>query len=81
MARVRLHVTIRTGRHGVGTHGDIRGPIDQPFHSRNAGVLRVTNRDSAAFCILSRVIVENGVALTPDRILPQARLFEGPRSE
>jgi hypothetical protein len=41
----------------------------------------VTYGDSAALCILSRVIVENGVALTPDRILPQLRLFEGSRSE
>ena len=77
MACIRPYVTIRNDIHGMGTHGDVRGPIDQS----KRGVLRVTYRDSAALCILSRVIVESGTALTPDRILPRARLFEGSRSE
>ena len=37
--------------------------------------------DSEAFCILTRVTVENGNALTPDWTLPETRLFEWSRSQ
>ena len=34
--------------------------------------------DAEAYCILTRVTVENGVTLTPDWTLPETRLFEWP---
>ena len=54
---------------------------DERFRDRNAEYLRETFGDSDAFCILSRVTVENGVALTPDWTLPETRLFEWSRSQ
>lgn len=35
--------------------------------------------DSEVFCILALGTVENGVTLTPDRTLPEARLVEWSR--
>lgn len=74
-------VTICNGMYGRGTYGAVRALTDQRFRDRNAQYLQETFGDSDAFCILSRVTVENGKALTPDWTLPHTRLFEWSRSE
>jgi hypothetical protein len=76
----RRYVTICNGMFGSGTYGAVRALTDALFRDRNAEYLRVTYGDSDAFCILSRVTVENGKALTPDWTLPETRLFEWSRS-
>ena len=73
-------VTICNGMYGRGTYGAVRALTDERFRDRNAEYLQETFGDSDAFCILSRVTVENGRALTPDWTLPQTRLFEWSRS-
>ncbi len=78
--RLRL-VTICNGMYGRGTYGAVRALTDERFRDRNAKYLREAFGDSEAFCILSRVTVENGMALTPDWTRPETRLFEWPRSE
>lgn len=72
----KRHVTICNGMFGSGTYGAVRALTDALFRDRNAEYLRVTYGDSDAFCILSRVTMENGKALTPDWTLPETRLFE-----
>ena len=69
-------VTICNGMFGSGTYGAVRALTDALFRDRNAEYLRATYGDSDAFCILSRVTMENGKALTPDWTLPDTRLFE-----
>ena len=72
----RRFVTICNGMYGRGTYGAVRALTDERFRDRNAEYLRETFGDSEAFCILSRVTVENGRALTPDWTMPETRLFE-----
>lgn len=74
-------VTICNGMYGRGTYGAVRALTDERFRDRNAQYLRDTFGDSSAFCILIRVTVENGKALTPDWTLPHTRLFEWSRPE
>ncbi|HET7247047.1 MAG TPA: hypothetical protein VFJ07_19655 [Streptosporangiaceae bacterium] len=75
-------VTICNGMYGRGTYGAVRALTDERFRDRNAEYLEETFGDSSdAFCILSRVIVENGEVLTPDWTLPETRLFEWSRSQ
>lgn len=52
------------------------GPADQLFRAGIAEYLRVTYADRAALCILRRVIVGNGKALTRHWMLRRTRLFE-----
>ncbi len=73
-------VTICNGMYGRGTYGAVRALTDERFRDRNAEYLQATFGDSDAFCILSRVTVESGRALTPDWTLPETRLFEWSRS-
>lgn len=75
------YVTICNGMYGRGTYGAVRALTDERFRDRNAEYIRETFGDSDAFCILSRVTVENGRALTPDWTLPETRLFEWSRSQ
>jgi len=75
----KRYVTICNGMYGSGTLGVVRALTDERFRDRNAEYLREAFGDSDAFCILSRVTVENGKALTPDRTLPETRLFEWSR--
>jgi hypothetical protein len=75
----RRFVTICNGMYGRGTYGAVRALTDERFRDRNAEYLQETFGDSEAFCILSRVTVENGKALTPDWTLPETRLFEWSR--
>jgi hypothetical protein len=74
-------VTVCNGMYGRGTYGAVRALTDERFRDRNSEYLRETFPDSEAFCILSRITVENGNALTPDWTLPETRLFEWSRSE
>jgi hypothetical protein len=76
----RRSVTICNGMYGRGTYGVVRALTDERFRDPNAEYLRETFGDSDAFCILSRVTVEHGKALTPDWTLPETRLFEWSRS-
>jgi hypothetical protein len=69
-------VTICNGMYGRGTYGAVRALTDERFRDRNAEYLEDHFGGSDAFCILSRVTVENGQALTPDWTLPETRLFE-----
>lgn len=68
-------VTICNGMYGSGTYGAVRALTDERFRDRNAEYLRETFGDSDAFCILSRVTVQNGRVLTPDWTQPEMRLF------
>ena len=75
----KRYVTICNGMFGSGTYGAVRALTDALFRDRNADYLREAYGDSGAFCILSRVTMENGKALTPDWTLPDTRLFEWSR--
>jgi hypothetical protein len=77
----KRYVTICNGMYGSGTYGAVRALTDERFRDRNAEYLRETFGDHEAFCILSRVTVENGTALTPDWTLPETRLFEWSRAQ
>jgi hypothetical protein len=72
----KRYVTICNGMYGSGTLGVVRALTDERFRDRNGEYLRETFGDRDAFCILSRVTVENGKAVTPDWTLPETRLFE-----
>ncbi len=76
----KRRVTICNGMYGNGTNGVVRALTDERFRDRNAEYLHENFGDSDAFCILSRVTVENGRALTPDWTAPEMRLFEWSRS-
>jgi hypothetical protein len=76
----KRYVTICNGMFGSGTYGAVRALTDALFRDRNAEYLRGAYGDSDEFCILSRVTMENGKALTPDWTLPETRLFEWSRS-
>jgi hypothetical protein len=69
-------VTICTGMYGRGTYGAARALTDERFRDRNMEYIRARFEGSEAFCILTRVTVENNVTLTPDWTLPEMRLFE-----
>jgi hypothetical protein len=76
----RRFVVICNGMYGRGTYGAVRALTDERFRDRNAQYLRESFGDSDTFCILSRVTVENGEALTPDWTVPDTVLFEWSRS-
>ena len=72
----RRTVSICNGMFGGGTYGAVRALTDARFRDRNAQYLAERFAGSESFCVLTRVAVENGVALTPDWTLPENRLFE-----
>jgi transcriptional regulator with XRE-family HTH domain len=72
-------VTICNGMYGRGTYGAVRALTDERFRDRNKEYIQAHFADSEAFCILTRVTVENSVTLTPDWTLPETRLFEWSR--
>ena len=72
----KRRVTICNGMYGSGTYGVVCALTDEGYRDRNAQYLQDAFGDSDAFCLLSRVTVENGKALTPDWTLPETRLFE-----
>jgi hypothetical protein len=69
-------VTICNGMFGSGTYGAVRALTDAFFRDRNVEYLRGAFGNSDAFCLLSRVTIENNNPLTPDWTLPETRLFE-----
>jgi hypothetical protein len=71
-------VAICNGMYGRGTYGTVRALTDERFRDRNMEYIQARFADAEAFCILTRVTVENGVTLTPDWTLPETRLFEWP---
>jgi hypothetical protein len=74
-------VTICNGMYGSGTYGAVRALTDALFRDRNTDYVRdrFTGRD--AFCILTRVRVQNSVTVTPDWTLDATRLFEWSRPQ
>ena len=72
-------VTVCNGMYGSGSYGAVRALTDVRFRDRNAEYLRQRFAGSEAYCILTRVSVENGATLTPDWTLPETRLFEWSR--
>ena len=75
----KRYVTICNGMFGSGTYGAVRALTDDLFRDRNVDISAWGLRNSEAFCILSRVTMENSKALTPDWTLPETRLFEWSR--
>jgi hypothetical protein len=74
-------VTICNGMYGRGCYGVVRALTDERFRDRNMEYIQARFASSEAFCILTRVTVENAVTLTPDWTLPETRLFEWSRSQ
>ena len=77
----KRYLTICNGMYGRGVYGAVRALTDERFRDRNMEYIQARFSNSAAFCILTRVIVENTVTLTPDWTLPETRLFEWSRSQ
>jgi transcriptional regulator with XRE-family HTH domain len=71
-------VTICNGMYGAGTNGAVRALTDARFRERNTEYLRERFADSKTFCLVSKVTVVNGTALTPDWTDDNVRLFEWP---
>lgn len=72
-------VTICNGMYGRGSLGAVRALTDERFRDRNMEYIQARFASSEAFCILTRVAVENTLTLTPDWTLPETRLFEWSR--
>jgi hypothetical protein len=72
-------VTICNGMYGRGSYGAVRALTDERFRDRNREYIQARFASSEAFCILTRVTVENTLTLTPDWTLPETRLFEWSR--
>jgi len=72
-------VTICNGMYGRGVYGAVRALTDERFRDRNAEYIRAQYATCEAFCLLTRVTVENTLTLTPDWTLPETRLFEWSR--
>jgi hypothetical protein len=72
-------VTICNGMYGRGVHGAVLALTDERFRDRNVEYIQARLATSEAFCILTRVTVENTLTLTPDWTLPETRLFEWSR--
>ena len=73
-------VTICNAMYGRGVYGAVRALTDERFRDRNTEYIQARFADTEAFCILTRVTVENNVTLTPDWTVPGTRLFEWSRS-
>lgn len=69
-------VTICNGMYGRGTYGTVRALTDARFRDRNTQYLRSRFGDSDSYCVLTRVPIVNGQALTPDWAGDDFRLFE-----
>lgn len=73
-------VSICNGMYSSGSYGAVRALTDARFRDRNAAYIQERFGGSDTFCVLSRVMVERGAALTPDWSLPESRLFEWSKS-
>jgi transcriptional regulator with XRE-family HTH domain len=69
-------VTICLGMYGRGTYGAVRALTHDLFRDRNAEHVRNQFGDSDTYCILMRVPVFDGAALTPDWTTGEHTLFE-----
>jgi hypothetical protein len=76
---IKRTVTLCNGMFGRGTYGAVRALTDLRFRDRNEGYL-AGRFSSKEFGVLSRVLIVNGEALTPDWTQPQNRLFEWPEA-
>jgi hypothetical protein len=74
-------LTICNGMYGRGTYGAVRALTHEQFLDRNMEYIQARFANSEAYCILTRVTVENGVTLTPDWTLSETRLFEWSRAQ
>jgi hypothetical protein len=72
-------VTICIGMYGAGGYGAVRALTDINFRDRNAEYVAERFGSAGAYCILTRVVVENGEAVTPDWTLADTRIFEWSR--
>jgi len=77
----RRTVTVCSAMYGSGAYGAVRALTDARFRDRNTEYLRSRFGDSDSYCILTRVQVENGAALTPDWTIADYRLFEWSTSD
>jgi transcriptional regulator with XRE-family HTH domain len=70
-------VTLCNGMYGRGTYGAVRALTDSRFRDRNEEYLR-SRFTEPAFGVLTRVLIVNGEALTPDWTVDDNRLYEWP---
>lgn len=69
-------VTICNGMYGNGTYGAVRALTDSRFRGRNNLYIQENFGNKNKFCILTRVTIEDGVAVTPDWTIPETILFQ-----
>ncbi len=65
-----LTVTVCNGMYGNGTYGAVRALTDVRFRDRNYSYVQENFQGKDEFCILTRVTIENNVAVTPDWTIP-----------
>ncbi len=66
-----LTVTVCNGMYGNGTYGAVRALTDVRFRDRNYSYVQENFQGKDEFCILTRVTIENNVAVTPDWTIPE----------
>ena len=71
----KLTVTLCNGMYGNGTYGAVRALTDVRFRDRNYSYVQEKFQGKDEFCILTRVTIENNVAVTPDWSIPENVLF------
>jgi hypothetical protein len=69
-------VTICAGMYGRGTLGVVRALTDARFRDRNDTFVTRHFNNANAFSIITRVLVLQGLALTPDWTQPETRMHE-----
>lgn len=74
-----LTVTVCNGMYGNGTYGAVRALTDVRFRDRNYSYVQENFKGKGEFCILTRVTIENNVAVTPDWTIPGNVLFKWAR--
>jgi transcriptional regulator with XRE-family HTH domain len=69
-------VTVCNGMYSRGTYGVVRALTDAKFRNRNADYIKNTFGDSSSYCMVTRVPIINGAAVTPDLTASGSILFE-----
>lgn len=69
-------VTIFNGMFARGTLGAVRAVTDVKFRNQNETYLREQLAGKRAYSIITRVAVANGKVVTPNWVVPEARLHE-----
>jgi transcriptional regulator with XRE-family HTH domain len=69
-------VTVCNGMYSRGTYGAVRILTDATFHDRNVEYLETRFGGSSSYCIVTRVQIINGAAITPDLTTNDSILFE-----